>query len=129
MMTPDLIFTLGLSLLLTHELDAVRRHEWRIFPLLSRMSDRSGYTVYILGHIPLFLLVFWFVAHPSPGARQGFQFFADLFMVAHLGLHFNFQSHEQYEFTSALSRWLIRSTALMGAVHGIYLMMFASMLA
>jgi len=35
-------FLLGLSLLLVHELDAGRCHEWRMFPGLSALSDRWG---------------------------------------------------------------------------------------
>lgn len=33
-------FMLGLALLLVHELDAVRCHEWRMFPGLFALSDR-----------------------------------------------------------------------------------------
>ncbi|VAX19595.1 hypothetical protein MNBD_NITROSPINAE01-198 [hydrothermal vent metagenome] len=36
---PDSIFLVGFALLLTHELDAIGRHEWRIFPLVRRLED------------------------------------------------------------------------------------------
>jgi hypothetical protein len=55
----ELFFFLNLSLLVTHELDAIQRHEWRIFPLTVGMAEGAGYAVFTAAHIPLFLLLFW----------------------------------------------------------------------
>lgn len=39
-------FLVGLAFLLTHEMDAVRLHEWQLLPLLSRLDDRGGFLVF-----------------------------------------------------------------------------------
>ena len=53
-MTID-IFTLGLTFILMHELDAMRCHEWRIFPATSFMKDKMGMITYIFLHFSTFL--------------------------------------------------------------------------
>ncbi len=121
-MTADLLFYLGLSLLFVHELDAIQRHEWRIFPLLSRMKEETAYPVFVLAHVPLFMLAFWLISSPSPGVRYWFQLIIDLLLVAHLGLHQLFRKRSDYEFTSAFSKSIIRLAALFGSVHFVSLL-------
>ncbi|MFV0330607.1 MAG: DUF6713 family protein [Dysgonomonas sp.] len=45
-MTEFCLFYIGLSLFLIHEMDAIRCEEWKIFPVLSSLSDRKGYYIY-----------------------------------------------------------------------------------
>ncbi len=61
----DLTFYLGLSLLLTHELDAIKQHEWRVFPGLTNFKDNFSYHIFVALHIPLFILILWYLCHPS----------------------------------------------------------------
>ena len=49
----DLIFYLGIACLFTHELDAIQRHEWRIFPFLRKLKDETAFYIFTLLHIPL----------------------------------------------------------------------------
>lgn len=120
-MVIDLIFYTGLSLLLTHELDAIKRHEWRIFPGLSNLKDNLSYPLFIVLHIPLFILILWLVCHPSESVRFWFQLSVDGFLILHLGLHYFFKSHEKYEFTQQLSKIIINLMALTGLIHIILL--------
>ena len=47
-------FDLSFAAMLTHEMDATFRHEWRILPLLSLISDDDlARDVFIVLHIPL----------------------------------------------------------------------------
>ncbi len=52
-------FYLAVTFLLLHEMDAVRCREWRIFPGLSLLKDNTGYGVFMLAHVPLYLLLVW----------------------------------------------------------------------
>jgi hypothetical protein len=53
-----MFFFIAFSFLLTHEMDAVCRHEWKVFPLLSRLTDdERGYTLFTAMHIPLYILL------------------------------------------------------------------------
>lgn len=116
-MTIDLLFYIGLALLLTHELDAVQRHEWRMFPFICKLKDDVAYYVFITLHVPLLVLLLWLMCHPSEDVRYWFQVSMDLFFVAHFGLHKLLQSHRKYEFTGLFSKTIILLMAITGLVH------------
>ncbi len=117
LMMADLLFYTGFAFLFTHELDAIHRHEWRIFPLLSNLKEDVAYHVFVILHVPLFVLFFWLMSHPSENVRYWFQVGIDAFLIIHLGLHYLFKSHKQYEFTSVFSRTVIILMALFGLLH------------
>jgi hypothetical protein len=106
-------FMLGLSLILVHELDAVRCHEWRIFPGLSKLSDEWGLRIFIMLHIPLMYVLLAAVA-AGPGAM--WVAVLDLFFVLHLGLHMLFLRHPRNEFSDRVSWTLIVGAAMSGGV-------------
>jgi len=116
-MTIDLIFYLGLSFLFVHELDAIKRHEWRIFPGLSNLDDNLSYQLFVVLHIPLFVLILWFLCHPSAQIYFWFQLGIDSFLVIHLGLHHFFKPNDKYEFTQPFSKIIINLAALTGLIH------------
>lgn len=106
-------FMLGLSLLLVHELDAVRCHEWRIFPGLSALSDEWGLRIFIVLHVPLIFVLLGAVA-AGPGAML--VIVLDLFFVLHLGLHLLFLRHPRNEFGDRVSWTLIVGAAVSGGI-------------
>ena len=120
-MLTELIFYTGIALLLTHEMDAIKRHEWRIFPGLSNLDDDIAYHIFIIFHIPLYMLLFWLLYYPSETLHYWFQICFDIFMIIHLGLHHLFKSHRKYEFTNLSSKVIINLMAFTGLVHFILL--------
>jgi hypothetical protein len=101
----------------THELDAVRRHEWRVFPLTSNLPDNLGFMVFVLAHVPIFALVLWF-AFPLNGAeRSAVQMAFSGFCIAHVGLHKFYENHPAYAFNNKLSQILIWGAGTAGAAH------------
>ena len=110
-----MLFDLALALLVAHELDAVHRHEWRMFPLLRRLDDRLGYAVFLLLHVPLVAVILWLATAPPPGWGGPFRIAFGAFCVLHVGLHRLYASHPANEFGGALSRSLIWATGLAGA--------------
>lgn len=106
-------FFLGSSLLLVHELDAVRCHEWRIFPGLSALSDRWGLRTFILLHVPLLYALLVALA-AGPGVPLVVAL--DLFFILHLGLHLLFLRHPRNEFRDGLSWMLIVGAAASGVI-------------
>ena len=115
--TDDWAFYAVLALLVAHELDAVERHEWRLFPVLRSLSDGLAGRVFVLLHVPLFLVLFRFATHPSPRVRRRVRLAIDAFAVAHAGLHRRFRGHTDYEFEGPTSRVLIHGAALAGLAH------------
>lgn len=110
-MMQHLCFYLALSLILMHEMDAIRCREWRIFPLLSKLNDDLGSKVFMLAHIPLFMGVF-----VGLNQANNAQFITglDVFFIVHLGLHLLFLFHEKNEFKDWLSWSIITGASLFG---------------
>lgn len=109
----DPVFLLGLSFLLVHELDAVRCHEWRIFPGLSALSDRWGLRLFVALHVPLLYALLGAIA---AGSGATLVLALDLFFIVHLGLHLLFLRHPRNEFTDTLSWTLIAGAAISGGI-------------
>jgi len=66
-------FWLAFSFLLTHEMDAVRRHEWQIFPLLARINDdERGFIIFTALHVPLYGFLFWGLFKNGTTINQSF---------------------------------------------------------
>lgn len=110
----QIFFFGGLSLIFTHELDAVRRREWRILPGLARLDDDTGFAAFTALHAPFFLALLWGLF--GAGLNRGLADALSLFFVVHVGLHLLALSHPRNEFTSPLSWTLIAGAGLCGAL-------------
>ena len=114
----NIIFYLGLSLLLVHELDAIKRREWRIFPLLSKMkNDENAYYIFSGLHIPLFVMILFFITHPNQNIKIWACVILDVFFIIHLFLHYLLKQHKENEFNNVFSTVVITSMAAIGAIH------------
>lgn len=106
----NIVFFIGISFILLHEMDAIRCHEWRIFPGLSLLNAQLGFVLFMLAHVPLFTWLIYFVGNPS--FRKGF----DIFLLIHLGLHLVFLKHPKNEFKDWISWTIISGAAICGAI-------------
>jgi hypothetical protein len=113
-MLPHFLFFTMLALLFTHELDAVKRHEWRVLPLTSFLPERIEEQVFVWMHVPLFLAIFWFVGNDP---NSGFGLFLSGFSVLHVALHWLLRRHRACEFNNPSSWALIISAGAFGALH------------
>ncbi len=113
----QLFFYTGLALLFTHELDAVANHEWRLLPLIKRLPDNYGFSLFIFLHIPLFASLVALVASTNTKIRIGSRIGISFFLVIHGVLHALFIGSLNYEFTSLSSNILIFGGALTGMAH------------
>lgn len=113
-MTEHVFFYLGLSLLIMHEMDAIRCKEWRIFPGLSMLSDKVGHIIFIFAHVPLFYFVFWKLTHCQN--IEAFIYGFNIFMIVHLGLHILFLKHKNNEFKDWISWSIIMGAGLCGMI-------------
>lgn len=110
----DLLYYAMVGALFTHELDAVKRHEWRVLPLTSFLPERVGQQVFIWGHLPIFALLLWGSnGEPTTATRTALSAFA----IVHLGLHVVFRRHRAYEFNNFSSWGLIVLTGMLGASY------------
>lgn len=114
-MADHLFFLLGFCLLLTHEMDAIRCKEWRIFPITSRMDSDAGYRAFTAFHVPLFALLLWEL---FGGERIDARWILGLniFFMFHAFLHVIFLRHPENLFRSAFSWILIAGAGVCGAL-------------
>ena len=113
----DLVFILGVSALMAHELDAVDKREWRLLFVLRRMSDDRAHKWFVSLHVPLFVGAFVLVAASESAIVTAVQASIDGFLVVHLGLHERLQASGRAGFGSRFSRAFIWAGALFGVLH------------
>ena len=116
------VFLLGFSMLLTHELDAVGRGEWRLLPVLSGLDDEVGHAAFVLMHVPLFALLIGLCWAQRPAVRRWSRIVVSAFLVTHVGLHALFVDHPSYDFHEPLSVGLIYGAGLMGLAYFVLMM-------
>ena len=110
----DLVYYLMVGAFFTHELDAIKRREWRILPLTSFLPDRIGEQTFIWFHVPLFaVLLFGGDGQAVNNVRIGLATFA----IIHVGLHWLYRNHPANEFNTTSSWALIVGTGLLGTAY------------
>jgi hypothetical protein len=110
-------FLLALSLLLVHEMDAVRRHEWHILPVLAQIKDdQRGYVWFTALHVPLYVLVLWSISTSDASLRNAAVLGFNLFCMVHVALHLWFRKHPRYQFNTWFSWALILGAGIAGAI-------------
>ena len=114
---PRAAFLLGVSLLFTHELDAMTHAEWRLLPLTSWLDPEVGRIVFVVLHVPLFAMVLGGLTSRLPERAAKVQFWVSAFLIVHAGLHLAFARHPANAFEGLLSNILIFGAAAFGAGH------------
>ena len=114
---PRAAFLLGVSLLFTHELDAMTHAEWRLLPLTSWLAPEVGRLVFVVFHVPLFALVLGGLTSRLPERAARVQYWLSAFLVVHAGLHLAYSRHPANAFEGWLSNTLIFGAAVCGAVY------------
>ena len=108
------MFLAALSLMLVHELDAMRCHEWRIFPILEKLDDTLAMRWFIWLHVPILAAVFWYSAAVFQFGGNAFSVGFCLFCVLHGLVHWLYERHPKCEFRNFQSRAIIWSCAAAG---------------
>jgi len=111
----ELLFLLGVAFLHNHELDAIRRGEWRIFSQWASFSDDVGYRLFTALHVPLYIFIMWFL--PDQPFQVGF----NIFLIVHAILHGLLRNQPELDFNNGFSRLWIFGGAVIGVTHLIVL--------
>ena len=119
-MIKRLIFFLGMATLVTHELDAVANHEWRVLPLTGWLPDHIGYTAFTFLHIPLFAVLIALLTSKQTKVRHHTKIGICLFLIIHALLHVAYMGSLHYEFSQISSNILIFGGAALGALFLIF---------
>ena len=105
------------SLLLLHEMDAIRAKEWKMFIILKDMEEQTGYLVFSLVHLSLYFWVIFTVSQIWSGGYAFVYILTDIFLIGHAVIHYFFRKHAANGFTSVYSNILIYSMAVLSVIH------------
>ncbi len=108
-------FEIAMGFILTHELDAMRCREWRIFPGLRRLSDEAGQAWFLALHVPLFAALLHWV-WSAERANLEAMYALDAFFMIHVGLHVLLYRDERNEFRDPMSWALIVGAGVFGGL-------------
>lgn len=115
------LFAFNFSLLLLHEMDAIRAKEWKMFIFLKDMKEQTGYIVFSLIHLPLYFWVIYTVSQVWSGGYAIVYLLTDVFLIAHAVIHYFFRKHAANDFSTIYSNILIYSMAALSVIHLILL--------
>ncbi len=102
----QVVFIIILSLLLIHEMDAIRAKEWKMFIVLKDMAEKTASTTFILLHLPLYFgALYAFVSGAT--ASYVLKIIIDAFLLGHAIIHYCFRHNENNGFQSRLSKIII----------------------
>ena len=119
-MSENFFFWLGFSILLVHEMDAVRLKEWRILPVLAQLDDQRGFALFTLAHIPICTLLLMGLSSEIVADGKGTLMLGlDWFMIVHAGLHFLLRNLPRNEFKTVFSWLLIGGAAGAGGIDAL----------
>lgn len=113
----NIFFYIAFAIFTTHELDAMSKHEWRVLPLTSWLSDEYGFIVFLLFHVPLFAILVGLISSLNRKIRTRSRLVISIFLIVHGILHLLFIGHDKYEFTTVYSNILIFGGALCGLIY------------
>ena len=113
---PSVFYYCALTLLLTHEMDAVKHSEWHLLFILRQLPEAIAYPVFLLLHVPLIFAILWFSKHRNAVIKKMTQYVFAVFLLVHALLHFRLRNDPAYEFSAWSSDSLIYGAAVFAAL-------------
>lgn len=110
----NIFLYLGLAAIFVHEMDAVKRKEWRMFPGLSKLKDETAYYFFTGLHLPMYFLVFWLLHKPETSSI--IILILDVFFIIHLLLHIILRNDSKNNFSGMFSIALIWIIGISGVL-------------
>ena len=110
----NILFALAFALLLTHEMDAIRNQEWKMFIGLKELPEETAYRIFLLLHLPLYLIILVLLTTDLVGIGM---IIVDVFLIFHTILHYFFRHHPENQLTNRLSKGIINAAGVAALLH------------
>ena len=111
------LFYLGFSSLIAHEMDAIAHKEWQLLYLFRKLPENAASTLFITVHVPLLAALMWLTHHRSILLQASTRSLLMLFLVIHAILHKRLEQHSKYTFHTSLSKSLIYGSGIAGLLY------------
>jgi len=112
------ILWINLSLLLLHEMDAVRTMEWKMMVFINKLNDTIATYIFIAVHSVLFILIFYMLEYHN----TLLYWITCIFPLFHQFLHLLFRKHPENRMNNIFSETIITLMticSLAGIITGI----------
>ncbi len=116
-MIKNYLFIFNISLLILHEMDAIRRKEWKLFMVLKDMKEETGYLVFSLLHLPLCFIILYFIMNSGGQYYHNFTLVINGFLIFHGGIHLLFRKKSANEFSGVYSNAIIFLMSVIAALQ------------
>ncbi|HOT46418.1 MAG TPA: hypothetical protein PLM53_16820 [Spirochaetota bacterium] len=116
-MLKNYLFILTISLLILHEMDAIRRKEWKLFVGLKDLPEERGYLVFSILHLPLCFIILYFIMNSDNEYYYLFTLVVNIFLIFHGGIHLLFRKKKDNEFAGTYSYVIIFLMSVLGAIQ------------
>lgn len=113
----DWLFALAFALLISHELDAMIRQEWLLFPGLGDLDEVTAADVFNLLHVPLFAALIALLLSPSDRVKRRTMIGVDAFLIAHAIAHTALRNADDYLFEAPVETITVYGAAICAAGH------------
>ena len=111
------LFLIIISLLLVHEMDAIRAKEWRLFIVLKDIAEETAYRIFTSIHLLLYFVILYFLICGGAITNYVTKLIIDIFLLVHAILHYCFRNKENNGFHYRYSKIIIYAMALLSLIH------------
>jgi len=111
------LFALAFALLVSHELDAMIRREWELFPGLNALDSDTAADVFNLLNVPLIAPLIWVLTAGSGIARRRTMIGVEVFLIVHAVAHTLTRGADSYEFQPPVETITVYGAAGASAIH------------
>ncbi len=115
-----IILWINLSLLMLHELDAVRTKEWKMMFFMKSMREPVAEKLFIAAHFILLIPVFYMLEYHF----SLLYWIVSVFFVFHQFLHFFFRKHPDNLLNNPFSNSIIRLMTIVSIAGIIYWILY-----
>lgn len=112
-----LLSTLSVLLIFTHEYDAFYHREWKMFRFLNRFSIPTQYFIFLFAHIPLTLLLLYYLWTVLVFSNIMLWIVVNVLLVFHFAIHVIALRWKSNVFHSIYSFIIIGAAAIAGIIN------------
>lgn len=113
----QVLFFINFSLILMHEMDAIKCREWRMFIILKDMKENYGYVIFTLLHLPIYFLCLASMFNNINYLNSRESIWIDVLLILHSIVHFSFRKNKNNEFNKLFSQFIIYGISLIAMMR------------
>lgn len=110
-------FITSITLLILHEMDAIKAKEWRMFIILKDMNEEIAYKVFSIIHFPLYFVILFLMLQFKQSTNSLFFIIIDILLILHTFIHLGFRKNKSNGFSSMYSKILMYLLGLSALIN------------